>query len=60
MNTSAHRKHSVRDSRMKKLSSELLRRTMAVFLLWRNTARTAIVMQAPTTAIAVRAMPKES
>uniref|UniRef100_A0A0E9RJ99 Uncharacterized protein n=1 Tax=Anguilla anguilla TaxID=7936 RepID=A0A0E9RJ99_ANGAN len=32
MNTSAHRKHRVRESRMKKLSSELLTFTIGVFL----------------------------
>ena len=58
--TSAHRKQRVREIRMKKLSSELLIRTMGVFLLWRKTPRTAMVRQAPTTAITVRDKPMAS
>lgn len=60
MNTREHRKHRVRANRMKRLSSELFTRTMAVFLWWKKTAKTAIVRQAPTTEITVRAIPKES
>lgn len=55
-----HRKHRVSANRMKKLSSELFTRTMAVFLWWKKTAKTAKVRQAPRTDITVRTMPKVS
>lgn len=57
INTKAHKKHRVKDNRMKKLSSELFTRTIGVPLLYRNITSTVIVRKAPTIAITVRVIP---
>lgn len=51
------RKQSMREINSRKLSSELLARTMGVFMKRKKTAATPPVTQAPHTEIAVRVTP---
>ena len=56
----AHRKHRPRETRMRKLSSELLALTMGVFLLQAKIRTTVRVQQKPTRATTARVMPMVS